>query len=114
MISDSFPWYSKKKDPISQEEELMRVYRTRGWRTKGKGMCAGEKTTETNYKKKERREALAGELAVCSVPWISGNAPSHASNMKPFNVQREGGVGVLISAVVTPHCLLHLVTSLKS
>lgn len=43
----------------------MRVFRTRGWRTKGKGMCAGEKTEQRNYEKKERREAVAGELAVC-------------------------------------------------
>lgn len=30
-------------------------------------MCARDKTEEMNYKKKERREAVAGELAVCGV-----------------------------------------------
>jgi len=45
----------------------MRVFRTRGWRTKGKGMCTGEETEERNYEKKERREAVAGELAACAV-----------------------------------------------
>lgn len=92
-ISDSFPRYSKKESDLSRRR-INESFRTRGWRTKGKGMCTGEKTEERNYEKKEKREAVAGELAVWCVPWIRGNAPSHASNMQSLNIQRVGGVWV--------------------
>ncbi len=61
------PLVFKKKDPISQEEELMRVFRTRGWRTKGKGMCAGVKTTETTTRRKreEKPWQVSWQYAVC-------------------------------------------------
>ncbi len=94
----------------------MRVFRTRGWRTKGKCMCAGEKTAETNYKKKERSEALgrwAGSMqSVCrgSVEMLPVTHPTCSRLM--YRGREVCGCSNFCT-VMTPHCLLRLVTGLK-
>lgn len=74
---------------------------------KRKKILNAEKKTEArNYRKKERRGALTGELAACGLPWISGNAPSHVLNTQTLNIEGGEVCGCpLFCTVMTAHCV---------